>query len=608
MAISAFEDPEEEHRKNEKNPLSSLDCGRLKEIVLIEPLRGAEGHPVVMVDVPSAFFPILDEPRGLSPNPREDLEKLLRTWWNDPQNSASEKSISDCFAATPALYYYALEHFSDPEFSFSSEERDDLKRQLCLHAGCLSNFANEVDDKALDFYWYFLVRLLTIHDRVQSSPDSILKEEHLSLLEEQYARFLDRLHDAKRSGYIAIPSISGWLEERLLDLGKDYDHLKPLIVPLLKADAVEEAVKTVHAIQEKIWGRYAVLFFQEQEKSGGWEADTVLQQKIQETLVRIRLAMSPNIGNTAWKHPMEYIVDAAEGKRIVYIDQAYPLDPKEDEKMEDENTEGEDSLQRVDQVELELLSRMTSKDTVWIFADAQVRICPLYDALEEQGRSIRITEMIDLVESYVNGMDDRSSLQETLQIAEDNDPVVQDCLSYWEAIRRRRKKNTIFLLNGLLAAEKKEILRMIPAFDRTIILAQGDSAEVLLKNQILPDDMLIIHHQMAQGTYPEDHVCIPGCLGYTAYEFGSRDGWGDFESSAVSLKGNAQLMEAVLHKDLGDQRGEFVQTYAVPLEKKGEGKEWICQDVILFTKCDDDGDHESRFSPVHSGSYVPVGS
>jgi len=610
MPLSIFEDPEGKDDEQKKNPLRSDGDDILKDDILVESLRGADGNPMVTVDISSAFAFVIDEPRDLFINRGEALKKLLWMWWDDSQYAASDKSISDCFAKTPALYYYALAHFSDPELGFSDEEREDIKRQCCCHAGCLSEFANGVDKKALEFYWYFLVRLLTIEDRVRSAPGGRLNDEHLSMLREQYAWFLDRLHNAKRNGYITIPSISGWLDERLLDLGRQYPHLVPLITPLLKKDAVAEAMDTVDTILDQIWVRYSTLFFQEQEKTGGWEEDAILQKNIQQTLSSLRLAIAPNVGNKAWKHPMEYIIeDDSPGKGIICIDQAYTLKPKGNKNIEDE-----DALQRVDQVGLELLSRMTSHDTAWVFADAQVRVCPLYDVLEEQGKSGQIAEIINLVENYVNGKEKHKfSLREVLNIGEDGDSThtdeLLDCLRYWEAVRRRRQKNPIFLLNGLLAVETEKILRIFPAFDRTIILAQGNTAQILLQNKVSRGDMLVIHHQLAWKTYPEDHVCIPGCLGYTVHEFANRDGWGDFESLAVSLTKNHQLIKAIMDEDMGDQRGEFVQTYAIPLERKKYEAKWTCKDIILFTKVDDDDEHSgSTHSPIYIDSYAPVGS
>ena len=176
---------------------------------------------------------------------------------------------------------------------------------------------------------------------------------------------------------------------------------------------------------------------------------------------------------------------------------------------------------------------------------------------------------------------------------------------YWAAIRNTRQKNKIMLLNELLNQDHKKPLKIIPGFRKTIIVENGVVSHTLLNHGVPDEDILTIHHQVAYRSYPEDHVCIPGCVGYTAYKLAEKHGWGDHESSAVELNGNTTLMEALLPKKMEeDMANEILNNYFI-LDKNT--RMWLCKDMILFTKADDDDNSESTHSPIHSDSYVPVG-
>lgn len=596
MALSTFEDPDEKRKVNEGDPDFQNDE---PEITLIESLEGAKNHPVVTVDISSIFAPIIDEPRDLAQNSKDALKKLLWMWWNDPEYPPSQKFLSDCFGSNPALYYYALKHFSDTDLDFSDDERTDLSRQLRHHVGCLisgatSNVFPLPDNRSLEFCWYFLVRLLTIEDQVRSLPESPKKEEHLSLLHEQYASVIHYVHDAKRNGHITIPSLFDWLEERLLHLGKDYPHLRPLSIPLLQKDILDTSSKTVSDIQRAMWDQYMVLFAEEQDKEGGWEKDKIIQDNIAQLLFRLRTSLIPKNGEKAWHQPLDFILECAKDKKVVCVDQAYTRGL---------NAEGE--LDAVDQIELALLNRFSSDEgTIFIFADAQVYVCPLHDLLEEQGNPQSLADIMATVEQYVNGKTGEYSLQTFLRMEGDTNPYVQDCFLYWAAVREACQKKRMLLINDLLPGEHDKILKVVQSAKKTIILGSGNTAPILAAHDIASDDMLVIHHQPAPNGYPDDHVCIPHCLGYVAHELGNKNGWGDFDSSAVFLHNHHALMDAISQKDTESQMAEFLMVYTFPVGPH----EWVGKDIILFTKCDDDDDGASLHSPVHSDSYVPVGS
>lgn len=584
-----------------KDPLDSGE--RMDDIILVESLEGAAEHPAVTMDVSSIFIRGIDQPGDLPRNPNQALQKLLWMWWNDSQYSPSQKAIADCFGTTPALYYYALKHFSDPAIPFSPEEREDLFRQLLHHVRCLTSGVTEEsslsgNNRPLEFCWYLLVRLLTIEDQVRSRPPSALKEEHLSLIHHQYAYLIRCLYEAKRNGYTTISSLVGWLEEKLIDLGRKYPHLKTIITPLLKADILDTSSKTTADIQRMFWDRYVALFVKEQEeKQLGWETEKILQDKIARLLSRLRETLIPSDEEYAWDEPLEYIAQRAKEKKVICIDQAYTRTLKEGSE-EDE----EEGIEPIDQIELALFNRLSSDDTAWIFADAQIQICPFHDILEQRGNPKSLAEIMVIVEQYVNGKHGEYSLQTLLWMEGESNPHVQDCLLYWEAVRNARKKNNIYLINGLLEHEQEKIVQMVQSSRQTVVLG-GGRATVILSNRFNTNEMLTIHHQPAQQGYPDDHVCIPNCLGHTAHELGNKNGWGDFDSSAVPLRDNLPLLGAIFDDEFKEESMEFGAMYAIPLSET----EWQCKDILLFTRCDDD-DGSSSHSPVHSDQYVHVGS
>ena len=498
--------------------------------------------------------------------------------------------------------YWLLDHYSDEQSSVSDEQRQELRecaRSIESPQNRLSETLHSPEEPTvcLEYFFYLLVRLLAMKQRLEKKQQTPVLQEHKDMLEEQCFLVLEQMNRIHESG-LSIQDPKRFIEDKLLSIGILHPALKTQISRLSQVwDLWRDESKRIHRERYEFMlakrnVRQQMAFMTPAQRLKQTEKDTAVTSLVD----AMGEAMTPDsVDDLAWDEPLEYIENLTDGSPAVFMNAYKPRG------VEDGSSKGQ-------QFQLDLYKGLADKGfKKWLLLESDSALRPIQQWLKEKDDSRSLQELTDILGEYMrqrlgNSLHSFMTLP-TGDIPENVMSVIRYFEDFWEA-----KEEACATLH-------------IPAFrtfkerDHAALGLMISGSEKLLCSGFLKDEQLFrilehsshskapvfLHHASTQSKpdriIPGGWVNVDNAMGYAAHI--KKRSRGVYQTSAVPGHGKEE------HLALFGRHKTF---NGIQIFTQGASR---FVDACVFTKerGDDDRKNESRGpSRVDTGSPVMSGA
>jgi len=602
----SFSATEEEHDKrfNELEAeiwqeKAQLRLDRSEVRVKIEIEGPTPGRPIVL-EVPEAVAADVKRLRSWQPTYKKALakaRKLLQLIQQAKQEN--NNTIWYEYVIQPeneGIFFWSLEHFSDPAFSLSKDEKVILRSFVLYEIDSLpESFWLYKEAVSLEDYEFLLVTLLALESRVED-------KEHLALIEDSYRLVLGDLTSAYLNGELSLHPKNEFFEEHLLDLTQKEPGLgKPITKLLQNWETWAEEYRSVSfSARDALSSRPEELTG---EVSGEKVVETlVAQQKLAQELRELQAVLTPRNPEAirAWNHPLAYLRELVQGKELVFFKTGIAIDETWSKK-ELPNA----WLFQLDW--LEAMGKLGFKD--WALTNFFAYFFTLQEWLNKikEGRSRE--KLLKELQSYFNLKRQNAPppLRTFLHLPEEEEP-----LSVTLGIRFFEKlwdlKESVGAQVTFLDQESwdgvKHLFEWIENRKGKKRLSLGISPKRVFQEK--PPDSAWIQHSSARSDYSAEEFLIDRAFSYVSYLIGKARGWGDRESAALPIRRNRPLFDLFYEGTLKEERGllRFLGLFGWRMREE-------LADALVMSSESEGEENEAPVPPeevnVSSPKLVPVG-
>ena len=552
-------------------------------------------------------------------DPASVLAREYQEWKASTSEFAESfgKAESTCFDnsfCVPDLLFWTLEQFSDSDFPLAETDLIDLpfhtfEEATTVRRFHVRNLSSIVPTDALDFCWYFLVRLLVIDSHLQhQDPTKPTIQRHKELIQNHYSLLISDVVEFHETGDISSASPRADFEARLIDLTILHPWLNSLVAQLIKNwDLLEEDAIRIQEISDK---RSECL----EEESDDIEVDeydcdfvTAFKRDVavMHEIRQLEQLITPESDDDPiWHHPLEYLSKGCcDERRALFIHPAYVSFTN-------------DEFSNAQKFDFLLMERLTSCGYGnWLLPEAEYHLSEIQRWLNDSGDPRSLIDLTKTLQEYLSWPNDRQPpmLRDYFGFPKIAEPlyVTQD-IRFWEAVRilKSRSRAEIRIYMTRYESELQSALDWMQASaDKRFIVVAGND---IFQNEAFRfgcanrDTSFVLQHRIARSEYdwPHGQINYFRALNYAAFNVGQKKGLGIHQTAALPIKDNRPVLEFFETSGLENSGEDWGNLYG--RARVGSMGGYI--DAILFTVDDEDDDQDSGLSPseVDMG-LVPIG-
>ncbi|MBI3333009.1 MAG: hypothetical protein HYZ93_02835 [Candidatus Omnitrophica bacterium] len=536
--------------------------------------------------------------------PAEQVAQRIRQAWSEAEAEDLDAGTA-LFLESPEIFFWIPENFSNPNLDLTDSERALLSGQIqyelfnppSMSLSSLGIFSVlESQDLGLEGWWYLLVRLLVLEQRLeQASPVTRRIEEHLDLVRMLYRVALAEFFLGFTSGWLSLDP-KDYYEKRLIELSRVQPALRPVIGRLL-----QNWEAWTPKDMDEVWALELSLMSTEEEPDSfepPSSAEVVKEaeegKKLALKLLLLQNVVTPRSEETqkAWDYPIRTLVERAASSDTLFLRSTISIDDRFKK----------DALPNGWLFQLDLIDHLADSGFKrWALTDSENYSEAIQRWAMSLGDRRPLQEFIRLIQEYLEGPG-AVSLRTFLALPKEQEPPsVTVSLKFWEEIWRLRRRHhaEVKLFLGLPLLQEASFQQwMRQGEGKRIILAEWSSLS-LWSGYLHGQKVLIVDQSPAleQYRYILHPFIFSRAVRYVSYRIGESRGWGDHRSAGIPMRGNESFPQLF-------ERGDDLWSWKDRSSWMDEYRDRV--DFLVVSAESDEGEQEEPWVPETEDAGVPA--